>query len=286
MFGGTFDPVHFGHLRSAVEVRHILDLDTIKLTFLRTPPHRDLPGSTPQQRLDMVRLATRDVPCLEVDDREIRREGKSFMIDTLRSIRSEIGADIPLILVIGFDAFTLLDSWRDWRSLLDLAHLAVIGRPGHAASETNESAEWVSFRKPVDEFVGLFSEKGLSRCRCACTATGGLMCRALPGSTFLNRYAGNHRAGRVARLPYAQRGRSLYPRTRVVWSDLNVMQQETRYSMQSADLKQVVMGALEDVKAQEITWMDVTAQTDVTDYMVVASGTSNTHVNAVVDRGC
>lgn len=176
VFGGTFDPVHFGHLRSAVEVRQSLGLDKIKLVPSRTPPHREMPGSTPQQRLEMVRRATRDAPGIEVDDREIRREGKSFMIDTLHSIRAEIGADVPLTLVIGFDAFTLLDSWRDWRSISDVAHLAVIERPGHAASEANDLAAGIDFESLSANLADFFRERFVKMPLCLHSQPGGLMC--------------------------------------------------------------------------------------------------------------
>ena len=149
IFGGTFDPVHFGHLRSAVEVREALGVDSVKLVPSFVPPHRGAPVSTPRQRLDMLRLSVQNVPGLEVDTRELDREGASYAVDTLRSIREEQGEDIPLTMIIGSDAFCSLHEWHDWRHLLDYAHIAVIERPRYADSEI--AAELRTFT--VNKFV-------------------------------------------------------------------------------------------------------------------------------------
>ncbi len=166
VFGGTFDPVHNGHLRSAVEVRQALELETIRLIPSYLPPHREVPGSAPEDRLEMLKLATRGVDNIDVDDREVRRQGSSFMIDTLRSIREEIGDAVPLILVIGFDAFQLLDSWREWQSLTDEAHLLVLARPGSHPGDTfpaeNLTTELTDFfeKRFVDRPLCLHSKPG------------------------------------------------------------------------------------------------------------------------------
>ncbi len=130
ILGGTFDPVHFGHLRSAIEVREAVGAATIKLIPSFSPPHRNEPASTATDRLTMLRLATAEHADIEVDDREIRREGRSFTIDTLRSIRTELGEAVSLTMVLGFDAFVFLASWKDWRQLTDYAHVMVLDRPG------------------------------------------------------------------------------------------------------------------------------------------------------------
>ena len=165
MFGGTFDPVHYGHLRSAVEVRDALQLQTVKLVPSYLPPHREAPGSTAAQRLDMVRIAARDAAFLEVDDREIRRGGKSFMIDTLRSIRSDVGDAEPLVLVLGDDAFALLEAWHEWRSLLEVAHIAVLSRPGSPVDENLTT-----------ELANLVSERLVERPLCLRSKPGGQIC--------------------------------------------------------------------------------------------------------------
>jgi len=128
ILGGTFDPVHNGHLRAAVEAREKLGLDDLRLLPAGDPPHRADPVASAGQRLEMLRLATASCPGLEVDDREVRRAGPSFMVDTLKEIRSEAG-DAPLMLLIGQDAANALDSWHRWRDLFSLAHLVVMRRP-------------------------------------------------------------------------------------------------------------------------------------------------------------
>lgn len=172
VFGGTFDPVHFGHLRSAVEVRRALDVQTVRLIPSYLPPHRGVPGSTAEHRLQMLRLATRGVDNIEVDDREIRREGKSFMIDTLRSIRDEIGDELPLTLVLGFDAFRLLDSWHQWQSLTDVAHIAVLQRPGEPVGEHADFPD----ENLSTELANFFGKRFVDRPLCLHSKPGGLMC--------------------------------------------------------------------------------------------------------------
>lgn len=128
ILGGTFDPVHFGHLRAAVEALEKLGLDELRLLPAGSPPHRSDTVADAAQRLQMLRLATACCPCLRVDDREVRRGGASFMVDTLEEIRADAG-DVPLLLLIGQDAANALDSWHRWRDLFKLAHLVVMRRP-------------------------------------------------------------------------------------------------------------------------------------------------------------
>jgi len=128
IFGGTFDPVHFGHLRAAVEVRELIGLDEIRLLPAGEPPHRPPTAATAVQRLEMLRLATASSSGLAVDDREVRRAGPSFMVDTLAEFRGVIGEE-PLLLLIGQDAANALDSWHQWQQLFELAHLVIMRRP-------------------------------------------------------------------------------------------------------------------------------------------------------------
>ncbi len=127
--GGTFDPVHFGHLRAALEVRERIGLRSVQLIPAATPPHRDAPGATAADRLAMLELAASMEPGFNVDNRELRREGPSYTVDTLHTFRSELG-DVPLCLIVGMDAFAGLASWHAWERLPELAHLVVTHRPG------------------------------------------------------------------------------------------------------------------------------------------------------------
>ncbi|MFT4721489.1 MAG: nicotinate-nucleotide adenylyltransferase [Candidatus Azotimanducaceae bacterium] len=143
IFGGTFDPVHFGHLRSAVEVCQALQVEQVRLVPAFMPVHRVAPGCSAEQRLEMLQLGIADTALLRVDDREIRRGGRSYMIDTLNSIRAEIGQGEPLSLVLGADAFNVIHEWHRWRELLDVAHLVVLGRPENPIDVNADVAAWM-----------------------------------------------------------------------------------------------------------------------------------------------
>jgi nicotinate-nucleotide adenylyltransferase len=129
IYGGTFNPVHYGHLRTALEVKEQLALREMRLIPCRLPVHRTEPVVSADLRLAMLELAVAHTPGLCVDDRELLRSGPSFMVDTLQSIRSEQG-DTPLLLVLGADAFANLESWHNWQQLLTYAHIVVMTRPG------------------------------------------------------------------------------------------------------------------------------------------------------------
>ena len=129
LFGGTFDPVHYGHLRCAEEARQKLNLDQLYLLPAGTPPHRSAPLATAKQRLEMLQLAQTEFPHLAIDDREVRRDGASYMVDTLKSFRQEL-PQRPLLLLLGQDAANDLHSWFEWEQLFELSHIVILTRPG------------------------------------------------------------------------------------------------------------------------------------------------------------
>lgn len=130
VFGGTFDPVHYGHLRPALEVMEALALREMRLVPVGEPPHREMPIANGKQRETMLRAAIgSDSPGLVVDNRELKRPGPSYMVDTLASMRAELSTE-PLCLVLGMDAFLQLNSWHRWQEILGLAHLVITHRPG------------------------------------------------------------------------------------------------------------------------------------------------------------
>ncbi|PAU87684.1 nicotinic acid mononucleotide adenylyltransferase [Pseudomonas sp. WN033] len=131
LLGGTFDPIHFGHLRSAVEVHEALALDELRLIPSARPPHREQPGCSAEHRLNMVRLAAGTDSGLLVDDRELRRDKPSWTVDTLESLRAELGPEAALFLIVGWDAFCGLPGWHRWECLLELANLVVLQRPDY-----------------------------------------------------------------------------------------------------------------------------------------------------------
>ncbi|MGR9107556.1 MAG: nicotinate-nucleotide adenylyltransferase [Gammaproteobacteria bacterium] len=129
ILGGTFDPVHFGHLRTAVEVKETLGLKELRLIPCREPPHRPRPVASAEMRLAMLELAIGSEPGLLVDNRELERSGPSYTYETLCSLREDFPDD-PLALILGIDAFNGLDRWHRARDLPKLAHFIVLHRPG------------------------------------------------------------------------------------------------------------------------------------------------------------
>ncbi|MBV1930433.1 MAG: nicotinate-nucleotide adenylyltransferase [Porticoccaceae bacterium] len=144
IFGGTFDPVHIGHLRSCVELREYLGLEQVHLLPNARPPHRQAPEVTAEHRLAMLNLAIAEEPGLVADDRELRRDGLSYTLDTLQALRQELGSDTSLSLCIGMDSLVNLASWHRWQELADFAHLVVVARPGWQTPESGPVAEWLS----------------------------------------------------------------------------------------------------------------------------------------------
>jgi len=135
ILGGTFDPVHIGHLRVAWEASLLLDAD-VRMVPARVPPHRDQPVASPEQRVAILRAALRGQDRLVIDERELHREGPSWTIDTLIGLRSEIGESRPLVLLVGADAWTGLPTWHRWRELFAFAHIGVLTRAGSAIVES------------------------------------------------------------------------------------------------------------------------------------------------------
>lgn len=129
VLGGTFDPIHFGHLRLAQELVEAVNLDEVLFIPAAVPPHRNQPITSAQQRAGMVALAIQGNSRFRLDMRELLREGASYTIDTLQSLRLEVGEEVSISLLLGSDAFLGLPSWHHWQELLDLAHIVVAYRP-------------------------------------------------------------------------------------------------------------------------------------------------------------
>ena len=130
IMGGTFDPIHNGHLRTAVEVLDRYQYSELRLIPCFQPVHKGRPSVSPRQRLEMAKLAISGDSRLRVDSREMDREGPSYSVDTLRDIRSEIGPNESLIMVLGMDSFLSLPTWQNWQELIQYSHLLVVSRPG------------------------------------------------------------------------------------------------------------------------------------------------------------
>lgn len=140
IFGGTFDPIHYGHLRTAFEILQALRFGEVRFMPCGNPPHRDTPYADAALRLQMVTAATASQTGFVVDDRELQRDGPSYSVDTLAALRMEFPAR-PLGLIIGMDAFLNLPKWYHWQDILKLAHIVVAHRPGWRAPDIGPLGE-------------------------------------------------------------------------------------------------------------------------------------------------
>ncbi|OGT47853.1 MAG: hypothetical protein A3E83_03280 [Gammaproteobacteria bacterium RIFCSPHIGHO2_12_FULL_41_20] len=145
ILGGTFDPIHFGHLRMALELHNAMDLAEVRFVPCYQPVHRKLPSASPEQRLAMVKKAIATEPHFHVDAQEIRRKDPSFMIDTLIELRKEL-TNTPLCLLLGIDAFLHFSSWHRWEEIINLSHLIVAHRPQYQLPHTGIIADLVKER--------------------------------------------------------------------------------------------------------------------------------------------
>jgi len=161
IFGGTFDPVHYGHLRAAAELRAILNIADFRLLPAGQPPHRDTTQATGEDRLTMLRMALKQHPDLGVDEREIHRSGPSYMVDTLTELREQF-QNRPLLLALGQDAANGLDRWYRWRELFNLTHLVVMTRPE-------------SERRYQGELAGLMETKAVQQPKALWQQSAGLV---------------------------------------------------------------------------------------------------------------
>ncbi|MFG6667443.1 nicotinate-nucleotide adenylyltransferase [Halomonas sp. HNIBRBA4712] len=156
MLGGTFDPVHLGHLRSALEVSEALGLDRLHMVAAPRPPLRGEPTVAPEERFALLKAGVGDTPHLIADDRELKRAGPSYSVDTLAELRNEYGPSARLCMVIGFDTFLRLAEWREPERLFELAHLVVIARPGFEQPRYKALEELVGQRE-VDTVAELMA---------------------------------------------------------------------------------------------------------------------------------
>jgi nicotinate-nucleotide adenylyltransferase len=143
IFGGTFDPIHYGHLRSAFEMLQALDFEMVRFIPCGDPPHRGVTHATAKQRQRLVELAIDGQHGFIADDRELQRDGLSYTVDTLESLREEFPGR-SLGLIVGMDAFLGLPGWYRWNEILDIAHIVVAHRPGWKAPDIGALGELIS----------------------------------------------------------------------------------------------------------------------------------------------
>lgn len=141
ILGGTFNPIHYGHLRMAQELADALKLNEVRFIPSANPPHRTAPDVSAQHRTAMVQLAIADNPLFTADTRELERTGASYMIDTLTSLRDELGENSALCLIMGSDAFVKLNTWHRWQKLLDYCHIILVQRPNASPNQPRLAEE-------------------------------------------------------------------------------------------------------------------------------------------------
>ncbi|AZS51259.1 nicotinate-nucleotide adenylyltransferase [Entomomonas moraniae] len=140
LLGGTFNPIHIGHLRSAIESIELLSLDELRLTPNFLPPHRENPSVDAEKRLTMVKLAVEKIPKLVVDDLELKRNKLSYTFDTLKALQKALPIEDTLFFIVGWDAFCGLPTWHRWQELLNYCHILVLQRPHLSAKIPHELA--------------------------------------------------------------------------------------------------------------------------------------------------
>lgn len=144
LFGGTFDPIHYGHLLSVKALAKQVGLQQVVLLPNHVPPHRQQPEATVQQRLAMIKLAIKNNPLFSIDTRELKRTTPSYTVETLLSFRQQIGWQKSLAFIIGQDSLLSIDTWFDWQKILDLCHLLVCARPGYTTNyPTLSMQQWL-----------------------------------------------------------------------------------------------------------------------------------------------
>ena len=153
ILGGTFDPVHFGHLRPALEIQQALGLDEVRLIPCHLPPHRSPPVASSGQRIRLLEAAVKNYPEFLIDRRELVREGPSYTFDTLASLREERPGG-SFCLLIGMDAFRELPTWHRWNELIELCHMIVMTRPGSDVPQQGKLANFIHGHQ-VREVAGL-----------------------------------------------------------------------------------------------------------------------------------
>ena len=161
IFGGTFDPVHYGHIKPALSVKQALNLTQIRFIPNRNPPHRADPWLGVEQRLSLLKVALKDYADVVIDERELNRDGPSYMVDTLRSLHDDF-PDEELCLIIGMDAFYGISSWFKWRSIFDLCHLVVTTRPGFDQSSIEahmDSDDYQFIRQRMTTDINAFTAR-------------------------------------------------------------------------------------------------------------------------------
>jgi len=300
LFGGTFNPVHRGHIEPVLDVRDFLGLAGVHFVPVNVPSHRDAPGVEAAERLDMLQLAlgTESASGLLADDREIRRGGSSYSIDTLAELRALYGPDHSLVLILGLDAFLDLPSWHRFDELLDFAHIAVMERPG--SKLPTQLPTW--WRDALTDDPATLGNSTCGKIIHVDVNELDISSTAVRGALKSGDSVGNWLHPNVAAFIETNR---LYdcggqvnmtteaptdvqsagaPMTAKTVSATASDSSKAPEKIDSDRISELVVEAMDDAKARDISALDVRDMTDFTDYMIIATGTSDRHLRAVVDN--
>lgn len=260
IFGGTFDPIHRGHLRAAAAACAELELARLFLVPNADPPHRPGPRAAAGHRLAMARIAVRGLPQAVVDGRELARPGRSYSVDTVASFRAEVG-DTPLCFLLGMDSFLALPQWRRWRELPQLAHLAVLARPGAPKPPPGQWWENMQCNSPAE----------LRKASC-----GGVYFAA-NAEVDLSASEVRRQLARGGGADCVDAGVLAYIREHGLYRGTD------GGGGGSGRLQKAICAVLEEAKALDLRPLDVRGMTDITDFMIVAGGRSGRHVKAMAE---
>ncbi|MDN4501246.1 nicotinate-nucleotide adenylyltransferase [Alteromonadaceae bacterium BrNp21-10] len=149
IYGGTFDPIHLGHILPVEKAAKIIGIERVHLIPCHIPPHRQMPAVTAEHRLAMVKLACEAHPLFMADDYELKRQQTSYSIDTLRAFRAQY-PNSSLVFFMGYDAFNGIQSWHQWQQLLDYCHIVVCARPGYELDKNTTLTQWTHQHVTLD----------------------------------------------------------------------------------------------------------------------------------------
>jgi len=281
LLGGTFDPVHVAHLALARAALEHLALDELRFVPTGRSWQKEAAGASAQQRIEMLRIATAGLPRTSIDERETKRDGASYTIDTLIELRAQLGEAAALVWIVGSDQLRNLPTWHRWDELLRYAHLAVARRAGDALEGLDDrvralldaraqdglsdapAGAIVFFPMPPMRVSGSALRAGLARGERPVELLPAGVLDYIGRNGLYRAVPGPHRGGRMA--PFAE---SVTRRNR----------------MDPRKLQRVVVDALDDVKAQDIRVFDTTAQTELFDRVIIATGTSNRQTRALASH--
>ncbi len=150
LYGGTFDPIHLGHLKAASDVQQKIGLDEVRMVLSAKPPHKSAPTITAAERFSLLTLAVKEFPALVADDCEMVRKGPSYMVDTLLDFRRR-NVNSSLVLILGMEAFNGLLSWYRWQEIMSLAHIVVTDRAGFDNRFEQEVADYMAAFLTLDK---------------------------------------------------------------------------------------------------------------------------------------